>query len=68
MNERQQKVSRRRMVAGAGTVGALAAAAAILPVGRDQSAQTVTAKPDPEEGGGYRVSEHVLRYYQTTRV
>ena len=56
------------MVAGAGTVGALAAAAAILPVGRDQSAQTVTAKPDPEEGGGYRVSEHVLRYYQPTRV
>ena len=68
MNDRQQKVSRRRMVAGAGTAGALAAAAAILPVGRDQAAQPATAKLNAHEGGGYSVSEHVLRYYQTTRV
>ena len=68
MNDRQQKVSRRRMVAGAGTAGALAAVAAILPVGRDQAAQPATAKLNSHEGGGYSVSEHELRYYQTTRV
>ena len=68
MNDRQQKVSRRRMVAGAGTAGALAAAAAMLPVGRDHAVQPAPAKLNPHEGGGYSVSEHVLRYYQTTRV
>jgi hypothetical protein len=25
-------------------------------------------KPAPEKGGGYQLTEHVLRYYQTTKV
>jgi hypothetical protein len=31
-------------------------------------AVTAAAKPAPEQGGGYQVTQHVLDYYQTTRV
>ena len=68
MNEPQSKVSRRRVFAGAGTVGALAVAAVALPIARDEATPTAGKKPSPEKGGGYQVTEHVLRYYQTTRV
>lgn len=68
MSDRQQKVSRRQMVAGAGTIGALAAAASVLPLSKEQAAEAVAAKPAPAQGGGYRESEHVKRYYQTTRI
>ena len=63
------RVSRRRVVAGASAVGAVAALtslvpaipAAVVPVARQ-------AEPPPEKGGGYRLSEHVKRYYKTTLV
>ncbi|MGZ5181563.1 MAG: formate dehydrogenase [Ramlibacter sp.] len=63
------KLSRRTLFAGVGTVGALAAAASLLP-----GAQQVTDAPEPtrreppERGGGYALSEHVKRYYRTTRL
>ena len=67
--DRPTPVSRRRLFAGAGTAGALAAAAVALPLARKEAAPESTPLPDaPEKGGGYRLSEHVLRYYQTTRV
>jgi len=68
MNEPQSKVSRRRVFVGAGAVGALAAAAVALPTVRDESTPSAAKKPLSEQGGGYQVTEHVLRYYQTTRV
>lgn len=61
-------VSRRLVFAGAGTVGALAAAAAVLPLAK---APEVTAAADPatdKAAGGYQLTEHVKRYYQTARV
>jgi hypothetical protein len=62
-------VSRRRMFAGAGTVGALAAAAAALPLVRQPEP---AAAPEPAErpdtAAGYRLSAHVQRYYQTAKV
>ena len=62
-------LSRRRLFAGAGTAGALAAAAVALPVLRPaDKAVTAAAKPAPEQGGGYQLTQHVLDYYQTTRV
>ncbi|GAB3190420.1 formate dehydrogenase [Hydrogenophaga aquatica] len=65
----QQGLSRRRWFAGAGTVGAVAAVAAVAPVGTVATSQAQPeAKPSPERGGGYTLSEHVKRYYQTTRV
>lgn len=61
-------LSRRRVFAGAGAVGALAAVVAVLPSAPDVPHAALDAKPAPEGGGGYRVSEHVLRYYQTAKV
>jgi hypothetical protein len=63
-------ISRRRlMFAGAGTAGALAAAAAVLPVVREAAAPAAPdAKDALDRNGGYQVTEHVLRYYQTARV
>ena len=62
-------LSRRRVFAGAGTAGALAAAAVALPLSRTaEPAAAVALKALPEKGGGYQVTQHVLDYYQTTRV
>lgn len=67
MKEPQSKLSRRHVFAGAGTVGALAAAAAVLPVAQD-GAPGVDDKRVAEPNGGYRLSEHVQRYYRTAKV
>jgi len=61
-------LSRRRMFAGAGTAGALAAVAAAVPLGRPAEPVATAPKAAPEKGGGYQVTQHVLDYYQTTRV
>jgi len=63
------QLSRRRVFAGAGTAGALAAAAAVLPLGKpgtDLAAALPKALPDTT--GGYQLTEHVKRYYQTAKV
>jgi ApbE superfamily uncharacterized protein (UPF0280 family) len=62
-------LTRRKIFAGAGTVGALAAAAAVLPLAKtaapaDQAATTLAR----DDKGGYQLTEHVQRYYQTARV
>ena len=63
------KQSRRSLFAGAATVGAVAAATAMLPTSAPVvSAEATPAPPKPERGGGYSLSEHVQRYYRTTRV
>ena len=61
-------LSRRRVFAGAGTAGALAAAAVALPLARPAEPVVAALKAAPEKGGGYQVTQHVLDYYQTTRV
>ena len=61
--------TRRRVFAAAGTVGALAAVAAVLPgTSRPVAAPAEPAAPAPSSGGGYQLSEHVQRYYRTARV
>ena len=62
-------LTRRRVFAGAGTVGALAAAAAVLPLGKP-AADHASAEPKaaPDTTGGYQLTEHVKRYYETTKV
>ena len=61
--------SRRGFLFGAATVGAAAAAVTALP---QLAAVTPVAveehPPVPERGGGYHLSEHVKRYYKTTRL
>jgi hypothetical protein len=68
MQPPKSTLSRRTLFAGAGTVGAVAAAATLLPGTLQESAPAPEAKAPPERGGGYQLSEHVKRYYQTTRV
>jgi len=61
------QLSRRRVFAGAGTVGALAAAAAVLPHA-DEKRAAAEPKSVPDTGGGYQLTEHVKRYYRTAKV
>ena len=72
MNDDKQspQLNRRRVFAAGGTVGALAAAAAVLPLGKPQvpAAAADGAPAAPEKGGGYRLSAHVQQYYDTTRI
>jgi hypothetical protein len=66
---KQSSTTRRTLFLGAGTVGALAAAASLVPaVQAPQADPSPELKPAPENGGGYRLSEHVKRYYKTTLV
>lgn len=70
MSQPEQKpLSRRRLFAGAGTAGALATAAAVLPRLQQATPEPQpAAQPAPEQGGGYQLTAHVQRYYQTTKV
>ena len=63
---RQPQLARRRLFAAGGTVGALAAAAAVLPLSKPEP--TPAAKPAPEKGGGYQLTAHVQQYYDTARI
>jgi hypothetical protein len=63
-------LTRRRVFAGVGTAGALAAVAAVLPL-TPTPAPTATAVPpklpdDPD--GRYQLTQHVQRYYQTAKL
>ncbi|MBY0266634.1 MAG: twin-arginine translocation signal domain-containing protein [Burkholderiales bacterium] len=60
------KMNRRKFLAAVG-VGGAAAAAAVTQVGgeRERSAE---AGQKVRDGRGYQVTEHVRRYYETTKV
>ena len=63
------KHSRRSLFGAAATVGAVAAATSVLPtVVQPLASASAPELPKPEKAGGYSLSEHVKRYYQTTRV
>jgi hypothetical protein len=70
MGDARNPVDRRAMLAGAGAVGALAAAATLLPGKQTADALATAAgtKPAPDTAAGYRLTEHVKQYYQTTRI
>jgi hypothetical protein len=68
MQDSQPKPSRRGFFFGAAATGAAAAAAMVLPGARAPEIPLEAAKPAPENGGGYSLSEHVQRYYKTTRI
>jgi hypothetical protein len=68
MNQPQPKLSRRSLFAGAAGVGALAATATLIPAAPEPILASLQPKEAPAAGGGYSLSEHVKRYYQTTRV
>lgn len=62
-------LSRRTAMAGAGTAGALAAAAALLPGTRPTPTEPADAKAATDPGGpGYRLTEHIRQYYAKARI
>ena len=68
MSQIKTPLSRRRLFAGAGTAGALAAVATVLPLAREAAPVAALPKPAPEAGGGYQLTAHVQQYYQTAKV
>jgi hypothetical protein len=69
MSEGQTTPRRRGFMLGAAVAGAAAAAVATLP--KTPAPELPVAEvnpPAPANGGGYRLSEHVKRYYKTTLV
>ena len=69
MSESKPQPSRRGFMLGAAVAGAATAAVVALP--KTEGTETPTAEatpPAPQNGGGYRVSEHVRQYYKTTRI
>lgn len=63
------RLSRRTLFAGAGTVGALAAAASLLPgAPAEAPVEAAAPRPAPERGGGYALTDHVKHYYKTTQI
>lgn len=68
MSQAKTSLSRRTLFAGAGTAGALAAAATLLPRVVEQQAAPTGLKPAPERGGGYQLTDHVKQYYKTTLI
>lgn len=68
MNESvDNKMSRRKVFAGVGTAGALAAVASAVPMLRSEPQLAAAKPPAAKEGDGYQVTEHVKQYYQTAR-
>ena len=68
MKQPKTTLSRRTLFAGAGTVGRRRRR------GHAAAGRCSRAPPAPksrrrrERGGGYQLTEHVKRYYQTTRI
>ena len=68
MRDPKKSLDRRTILAGAGTVGALAAAAAVLPAVQGTQPQQASAEPLPDTAAGYRLTEHIKRYYASARI
>lgn len=69
MRQSQAKPDRRQMLAGAGTAAALATAALVLKTPhRGAPAPEAATNAEPDAPAGYRVTDHVMRYYRTARV
>lgn len=61
-------LSRRKLFAGASGMGAIAAAAALIPSAVIQSPALPADKPAPLKGGGYTLSDHVKQYYKSALI
>lgn len=71
MSNPRKSAQRRVVLASAGGVGALAAAAVVLP-GIQQAGTPATKldaqAPADSTAAGYRLTEHIKRYYASTRI
>lgn len=58
---------RRQLVVGAGVAAGAALAAAALKQRGEAAPSLAQGKPEAAQTEGYRLTDHVLRYYETTR-
>jgi len=56
------------MLVGAGAAGAAVVAVTAVPQSLKAPPMATMPETGPEQGGGYRLSAHVMRYYQTAKV
>ena len=71
MRDPRKSAQRRVVLASAGGVGALAAAAVVLPGMQPSGAPATTLDaqaPGENTAAGYRLTEHIKRYYASTRI
>jgi hypothetical protein len=70
MTTDQKPATRRGILAVLGLTGAAAASLTMLPRQTGETAEVAQTSPQkaPEKGGGYALTEHVKRYYQTTLI
>ena len=70
MSKSRNTASRRGILAALGLTGAAAVTLSALPRQSAESAETSGSQPQkaPAKGGGYALTEHVKRYYQTTLI
>ncbi|MEM5276598.1 formate dehydrogenase [Cupriavidus taiwanensis] len=71
MREKPNRVGRRTFLAGAGVVAAATGAAALsarAPAMPGQAAALPEPADAPSDSKGYRVSDHIRKYYRTTLV
>ena len=60
-------LKRRGLLLGAAAAGAAALAAKALPGAAPVATTAAAAAPAIDNAGGYQLTPHVLRYYETTR-
>jgi hypothetical protein len=61
----QSKPGRRTFFAG---MGAVAAAGIAAKMASNQPDSSPPAEPEPPPGSGYRLTEHIQKYYRTTKI
>jgi hypothetical protein len=62
-----ERHGRRRVVVGAGVAAGAALVAAALPRTREPEAQAAAAATGQPPAEGYRLTDHIQRYYETLR-
>jgi len=65
--DQAKPLKRRGLLLGVGVAGAAAIAAKTLPVAPVEPAPAAD-KPAADRAGGYQLTQHVLRYYETAKV
>ena len=60
-------LKRRGLLLGVGAAGAAAVAVKLMPGAAPVATAAVAAKKLIDPAGGYQDTQHVLRYYETTR-
>ncbi|WP_372528511.1 formate dehydrogenase [Piscinibacter sp.] len=65
--DQAKPLKRRGLLLGAGVAGVAALAVKSLPVAPTE-ATPAAVKPAADSAGGYQLTQHVLRYYETAKV